>query len=72
MMAAELATLVRATLTGLSPEYESLLTDKYLDGVSVEEIASRGNSTSTAIRSKLARARRAFREAFAKYAEAPA
>jgi RNA polymerase sigma-70 factor, ECF subfamily len=65
--AAELATLVRATLTELSTDYETLLTAKYLDGVSVEQIATRECSTVTAVRSKLARARQAFREAFMKH-----
>ena len=36
--AAELATLVRATLTELSADYESLLTAKYLDGISDADI----------------------------------
>lgn len=66
--AAELATLVRVTLTELPADYESLLTAKYLEGASVETIASQEQSTSTAVRSKLARARQAFREAFEKYA----
>lgn len=66
--AAELATLVRATLTELPADYESLLTAKYLDGASVEHIAERASSTATAVRSKLARARTAFREAFGKHA----
>jgi RNA polymerase sigma-70 factor (ECF subfamily) len=65
--ATELAVLVRATLTELPTDYETLLTSKYLDGDSVEQIASRERSTSTAIRSKLARARNAFRQAFGKY-----
>jgi RNA polymerase sigma-70 factor (ECF subfamily) len=64
---AELATLVRATLTELPADYESLLTAKYLDGDSVETIATQEQSTSTAVRSKLARARQAFREAFERY-----
>lgn len=64
---AELATLVRATLTELPADYESLLTAKYLDGESVETIATQEQSTSTAVRSKLARARQAFRQAFEKY-----
>jgi RNA polymerase sigma-70 factor (ECF subfamily) len=51
---AELATLVRATLTELPADYESLLTAKYLDGDSVETIATQEQSTSTAVRSKLA------------------
>lgn len=66
--AAELATLVRVTLTELPEDYETLLTAKYLDGASVEHIAERASSTATAVRSKLARARSAFREAFGKHA----
>jgi RNA polymerase sigma-70 factor (ECF subfamily) len=61
---AELATLVRVTLTELPPDYELLLTAKYLDGDSVEQIATQERSSSSAVRSKLARARQAFREAF--------
>jgi RNA polymerase sigma-70 factor, ECF subfamily len=62
---AELATLVRATLGGLPTDYEVLLTAKYLDEMSVEQIAAEHRSTTTAVRSKLARARRAFRDVFA-------
>jgi RNA polymerase sigma-70 factor (ECF subfamily) len=69
LAAAELATLVRATLTELPQDYEMLLTAKYLDGDSVAAIAVREGSSETAIRSKLARARQAFRQAFAKYAD---
>lgn len=61
---AEMALLVRLALAELPTEYESLLTAKYLDGVSVEQIASRECSTETAVRSKLARAREAFRKTF--------
>jgi RNA polymerase sigma-70 factor (ECF subfamily) len=61
---AELATLVRAALAELPPDYETMLTAKYLDGESVEQIAVRLQLTTTAVRSKLARARQAFREAF--------
>jgi RNA polymerase sigma-70 factor (ECF subfamily) len=60
----ELATLVRLTLTELPADYEALLTAKYLNGCSIEEIAAREQSTATAVRSKLARARQAFRQAF--------
>ena len=67
---AELARLVRHALTELTAEYESLLTAKYLDGVSVETIAARERSTETAVRSKLARAREAFRVSFLKLAGA--
>jgi RNA polymerase sigma-70 factor (ECF subfamily) len=61
---AELAVLVRLALAELSAEYEMLLTAKYLDGESVEQIAARERSTETAVRSKLARAREAFRKVF--------
>ena len=67
LAAAELATLVRATLTELPAEYETLLTAKYLDGVTVDDIASREHSTAVAIRSKLARARQAFRQLLLRY-----
>jgi RNA polymerase sigma-70 factor (ECF subfamily) len=61
---AELALLVRVALAELPHDYESLLTAKYLDDDSVEQIACREGSTETAVRSKLARAREAFRKAF--------
>ena len=61
---AELAASVRFALTELPDDYESLLTAKYLDGESVETIAGRERSTAVAVRSKLARAREAFRNVF--------
>ena len=69
--AAELAFLVRATLVELPADYEQLLTAKYLDGESVYAIAVRERCTPVAIRSKLARARLAFREAYEKPAPKP-
>jgi RNA polymerase sigma-70 factor (ECF subfamily) len=66
---AELATLVRATLTELPQDYEMLLTAKYLEGDTVASIAVRERSSEVAVRSKLARARQAFRLAFGKYAD---
>ncbi len=68
LAAGELAALVRATLTELPADYEMLLTAKYLDGESVEAIAARERTTDGAVRSKLARARQAFREAFVRHA----
>jgi len=65
----ELVELVRSTLAELPVEYEDVLTAKYLDGVSVEQLAGRDRCTETAVRSRLARARSAFREAFAKHGE---
>src|SRR5262245_47606558 len=70
--AGELAELVRATLANLPDDYESLLTAKYLDGKSVEGIAAGERATPVAVRSKLARARTAFRDAFSQYSDSPA
>ncbi len=64
LAAAELAALVRGALSELPADYQGILTARYLDGVGVEQIAAQENSTATAVRSKLARARRAFRDAF--------
>ncbi len=63
---AELQALVRAALIELDGPYETLLTAKYLEGDSVGQIASREKTTETAVRSKLARAREAFRQVFVK------
>jgi RNA polymerase sigma-70 factor, ECF subfamily len=63
---AELAILVRAALRELPTDYQEILIVRYLDGASVEEIAMKENSTAMAVRSKLARARRAFRDSFSK------
>ncbi len=64
---AELAALVRSTLTELPIEYEMLLTARYLDGISVDDIAAQERSTAVAVRSKLARARQAFRQLLLRY-----
>ena len=61
---AELASLVRYTLAELSAEYQTLLMAKYVDGLTIETIAEETNGSSVAVRSKLARARKAFRLAF--------
>jgi RNA polymerase sigma-70 factor (ECF subfamily) len=58
---------VRLTLAELPGDYDALLTAKYLDGDAVETIAKREGLTPTAVRSKLARAREAFRRAFEKF-----
>jgi RNA polymerase sigma-70 factor, ECF subfamily len=62
-------TLVRATLTELPEDHELLLTAKYLDGDTVEGIALRERCSEAAVRSRLARARQAFRLAFRRYAD---
>ncbi len=61
---AELATLVRFTLAELPAEYQTLLMAKYVDGLTIETIAEETNGSSVALRSKLARARKAFRRIF--------
>ena len=65
---AELATLVRAALIALPDDYATLLTDRYLEGESVAAIAIRERTNEVAVRSKLARARLAFRQASEKHA----
>ena len=60
----ELAALIRATLTELPIDYEQLLTAKYIDDASIEQIATAEDCSQEAVRSKLARARRAFRRVF--------
>ena len=61
---AETAGFVRAALGRLPDDYQSLLTARYCDDLSVDEIAKCEGCSVTAIRSRLARARRAFREVF--------
>jgi RNA polymerase sigma-70 factor (ECF subfamily) len=60
----ELVSLIRTTLTELPIDYEELLTAKYIEGASVQQIAIAEDCGQESIRSKLARARRAFRRAF--------
>ena len=67
LAAAELADLVRAALTELPTEYGTVLSARYLDGESVEHIAGQEHSTVTSVRSRLARARQAFRQILLRY-----
>ena len=60
----ELGDLVRHCLTRLSTEYQVLLLAKYMDERPVDEIAGQLACSSVAVRSKLARARKAFRREF--------
>ena len=61
----ELAALVRQVLSRMPEDYATLLTAKYLDDVPVDELAVAQGTTPVALRSKLARARAAFRETLA-------
>jgi RNA polymerase sigma-70 factor (ECF subfamily) len=60
----ELALLVRLALNELPGDYQTLLLAKYVDSWQAEEIAEQMGCSETAVRSKLARARKAFRKAF--------
>lgn len=60
----EEADLVRRVLAELSADYALLLTSKYLNELSLEEMAIQFESSVEATKSKLARARREFRAAF--------
>jgi len=60
----ELAALVRQALSELPPEYQSLLLAKYVDNQPAAHIAEQMACSEVAVRSKLARARKAFRKAF--------
>jgi RNA polymerase sigma-70 factor, ECF subfamily len=62
----ELAMAVRKVLSLLPLEYENLLVGKYLDELSLEDLAAAEESTAGGIGSKLARARQAFRHEFEK------
>jgi RNA polymerase sigma-70 factor (ECF subfamily) len=66
LAAVEQAQAVRSVLAELPQDYRSLLVAKYCDNASVETIARAEDSSAGAIRSKLARARRAFRDIFAR------
>jgi len=62
----ELATLVRAAVRELPGDYQAMLLAKYVDDHPVKKIAGQMNCSESAVRSKLARARKAFRKIFKK------
>jgi len=61
---AETAQTVRQILGSMPVDYETLLVGKYMDDLSLDDLAAAEGATIDAVSSKLARARRAFREAF--------
>jgi RNA polymerase sigma-70 factor (ECF subfamily) len=63
-LAGEIRTLVLATLDRLPPRYAEALRWKYLEGLSMKEIATRWQTEPTAVQSVLQRARASFRDAF--------
>lgn len=63
-LAGEAIDLVRAALAGLTADYAFLLTARHLDGLSISDIQTLCGGTSDALRSRLTRARQAFRDEF--------
>lgn len=63
--------LVQATVDTLPDRYSEILELKYVDGLSVDDIARRLNVGAKAAESLLTRARNAFREAIMALAETP-
>jgi RNA polymerase sigma-70 factor (ECF subfamily) len=63
----ELSRQVQLALDHLPPQYASVLEWQYIDGLSVQEIADRQGQTLIAAQSALARARRAFQDAFSAF-----
>lgn len=62
----ELGVLVRAALLELPDDYRTLLSRRYLDDAKTTELARELSCSVEAVRAKLLRARRAFREHFEK------
>lgn len=62
----EVSAKVRGALARLPGDYGALLSARYCDGSTVEQIAAREDRSTEAVRSRLARARRAFRRAFSR------
>jgi RNA polymerase sigma-70 factor, ECF subfamily len=63
--------LVQATVDALPDHYSQILELKYIDGLSVQDIAEQLNVGTKAAESLLGRARQAFREAILAVAESP-
>ncbi len=68
----ELAELVRGVLVELPSDYAALLTAKYLDEVSLDELSQQWGHSVEALKSKLARARLEFRRKAGRTIEADA
>ncbi len=65
------AELLEASFASLPARYRTVLRDKYVDELSVTEIATRRGATPKAIESLLSRARSAFREVYRVFAAPP-
>jgi RNA polymerase sigma-70 factor (ECF subfamily) len=64
----EIARLVHVTIDHLPPHYSKVLEWKYVDGLSVKEIAAQLDVSAKAAESLLTRARQTFRDAFSSLA----
>ena len=69
--AQETVDVVRRTLAQLPEDYAVLLSAKYIDDLSVAQLVDRHGGTAEALRSRLARARRAFREQYERMSRDP-
>ncbi len=70
MEQSELAEMVRGVLADLPPDYAALLTAKYLEEQSLDDLARARGQSVEALKSKLARARREFRRMASRTIEA--
>ena len=68
---ADRAERVAHTLAALPDRYEQVLRAKYLDHLTVDQIAASRGETPKAVESLLSRARQAFREAYERADQAP-
>jgi RNA polymerase sigma-70 factor (ECF subfamily) len=66
LLASETAAVVRDALSDLPDEYTMCLLAKYVDGQSAAQLAADLGESIEAVRSRLARARQSFREAYAR------
>lgn len=64
LVQADMVQDIRALMAEMNSDYAAVLTAKYIDGDSVEEIVAHYGGTSESIRSRLARARQDFRQRF--------
>lgn len=67
----DVAKIVQLVLDGLPPRYSRVLEWKYLEDLSMQQIAERMQTTPKAVESLLSRARDAFRDGFVTARQAP-
>jgi RNA polymerase sigma-70 factor (ECF subfamily) len=66
LLATETAEVVRDVLSELPDDYAICLLAKYVDGQSAAQLATELGESTEAVRSRLARARQSFRDAFSR------